>query len=868
MKTFRLLLFRIAACMFVAFCVVPRITAQFVFVPDTSLRSALNEWVPGAVDASGYLDAGNPAVLAENTLTLNVDWTTVDLTGVDALTNLTSLTVLGRLYNVMQDNLVPSDSGTFSIPNWPGGLLSLKLDRGTWNVLPPFPVGLETLYIDAPGQAVMPMVPSGVTTLTVVDQTTLSAFPDIPTAVTYLSLTSRGNPFPTLPEGIGRLSLSGTPGVALPTFPNSVDSLYLERFDATSIAAWPSSAHTIIALQMTQVEQVAPFPVNLSNLRLQIFDSLQSIPAFPANLNRLSLLVLTTLDSLPSLPPSLHHFMLDVMPALRSLPVWPNGIEYIGLANLHVSEIPPFPSSLTFLYVNALDSVTCLPLLPQGLSELSIDAEILLGGTTPITCLPNFPPAVTLHWGELASTPQDPDMLCTSLNSSCDFLNPAATGTTYWDQNANGTRDASEPGYPYVTLHQQPGSAMHGVGGDGTYAWPMPIGDYTLSASPDNPYVQSIAPAQLALSFTVAGEVSTGNDFGVVLQPNVQDLRIDLTGPSGVPGFDTYGTITCENVGTMVVDATVTFQLDAVQSWVGATPTPSSVVGNTVTWDMLALQVGEARQIDLVAHTDSTIALGTPLVQTVEVAPVASDATPSDNMSTVNTEVIGSFDPNDKQVQPAALSSADVAAGNNELTYTIRFQNTGTWPAVKVRVVDTLSADLQWTTFRKISSSHDCTWELNGAGVLTFQFDPIDLSDSTNNEPRSHGFVKFAIKPATTLQLGMTVSNSADIFFDFNVPVRTPPAVFTVDDGTTVAETLPSAIQLYPNPVRDVLWVKLNTADQTSIQVFDAMGREHIRQNAASGEVLSVDVNGLAPGSYSLRCISDRGTWSATFLKQ
>lgn len=559
------------------------------------------------------------------------------------------------------------------------------------------------------------------------------------------------------------------------------------------------------------------------------------------------------------------------MPQIDTIPLWPNALQSIFLAApMPVQELPPFPAGLEILDINYLGQLACLPLLPAGLTTLYIDIDGNIPETSPtaINCLPNFPPGFTLYWNHLWETTQDPDMLCTSLNSSCPFLNPVATGTTYWDQNANGTRDAGEPGYPYVTLHQQPGSAMHGVAMDGSYAWPMPLGSYTVSASGNFPYVQSIAPAQHALSFTINGEVSTGNDFGVVLQPNVQDLRIDLTGPWGQPGFDSYATITCENVGTMAVDATVTFQLDAVQSWVSATPTPLSVVGNTITWDMLALQVGESRQIDLVVHTDSTVDVGTPLVQTAEVGPVASDATPSDNVSIVNTEVFASFDPNDKQVLPATLSSAEVAAGNDELAYTIRFQNTGTWPAVKVRVVDTLSTDLQWSTFRKISSSHACTWELNDAGVLTFQFDPIDLPDSISNEPRSHGFVKFAIKPATTLQLGMTVSNSADIYFDFNVPVRTAPAVFTVDDGNTVTETFPSTIKVYPNPVRDVLWVKLNTADQTSIQVFDAMGREHIRQHAASGEVLNVDVNGLAPGSYSLRCISERGTWSATFLKQ
>src|SRR5690606_10966155 len=145
-----------------------------------------------------------------------------------------------------------------------------------------------------------------------------------------------------------------------------------------------------------------------------------------------------------------------------------------------------------------------------------------------------------------------------------------------------------------------------------------------------------------------------------------------------------------------------------------------------------------------------------------------------------------------------------------------------------VVVIDTLSSDLQWNSFRKISSSHPCTWELSEAGVLTFRFEPINLPDSTNDEPHSHAFVKFAIKPSMTLQLGMAVANSADILFDFNEPVRTLPVVFTVEDGTGLVEGIRSTIQIYPNPVEEVLTLRLNATGNARIQVLDALGREHL----------------------------------------
>lgn len=866
--TFNNLLFRKISLALVTCCLVPLANAQLVPIPDTSLRTALNLWVPGCVDANGNLDTGSPSVLAQSSLVLTVDWTVVDLTGVDALSNLTSLTVQGRIYGDWLGDFYPSDSGTFSIPSWPSGLVSLKLDRGTWNVLPPFPSELDTLYIDAPGQAVMTTIPSGVTALTVIDQATLSAFPEIPATVTYVSLVSRGNPFPTLPEGIQRLSLRGGPGVALPVLPNSVDSLILMDFEATSVPAWPSSAHSISASSMPQVEQIAAFPAGLEYLELGFFFSLQSIPPFPVSLTTLNLFFCSSLESIPPFPTTVSDLTLGVLESLESLPAWPNGIENIRFFDTHVTEIPPFPAGLETLYLTGLDSLTCLPLLPQGLSDLAIDVEMLFGGSSSITCIPNFPPAFTLHWGDLFPTPQDPDLLCTSLNSSCPFLNPVATGTVYWDQNANGIRESGEPGYPYAVLHQQPGSAMHSVAADGSFAWPMPIGDYTLSASGTSPYVQSLSPAQYSLSLTTDGEVLSGNDFGVVLQPNVQDLRIDLAQLWSVPGFDGYGTITCENVGTIPVDATVTFQLDANLDWISGSPMPTSVNGNAITWSVPALHVGETRQLSFVVHTSETIPLGTAISSIAQIDPIGSDAAPDDNVDIANSEVVGPYDPNDKRVEPAALSPAEVSTGDQELNYTIRFQNTGNWPAVNVVVLDTLSQDLQWGTFRLVSSGHPCIWELSDEGVLSFHFDAINLPDSTNDEPHSHGFVKFAIKPNTTLQLGTSVDNSADIVFDFNAPVRTLPAVFTVENESGVAEAVGSMIQVYPNPADGLLNLRLNATGSARIQVLDALGREQVlRMTFADGSV-TLQVDDLAAGLYTLRCTTDGGIWSTKFLKR
>ncbi|WP_317173869.1 DUF7619 domain-containing protein [Pontibacter aquaedesilientis] len=137
--------------------------------------------------------------------------------------------------------------------------------------------------------------------------------------------------------------------------------------------------------------------------------------------------------------------------------------------------------------------------------------------------------------------------------------------------------------------------------------------------------------------------------------------------------------------------------------------------------------------------------------------------------------IIDSYDPNDKLVTPVGRTDQHYTPTNTALKYKIRFQNTGTDVAYRVVVVDTLSEHLDLSTLQVGSSSHKARFEVSGKGrpVLTWTFDNIMLPYSTTNEPGSHGYIQFSIKPKADLPEKTAVENFADIFFDFNSPIRT-----------------------------------------------------------------------------------------------
>jgi len=146
---------------------------------------------------------------------------------------------------------------------------------------------------------------------------------------------------------------------------------------------------------------------------------------------------------------------------------------------------------------------------------------------------------------------------------------------------------------------------------------------------------------------------------------------------------------------------------------------------------------------------------------------------PSDAVDNECLEIIGSWDPNDKQGFPLGVTDQHLILPNTPLEYLIRFQNTGTDTAFTVVVRDTLSQFFEVEGIRPGVASAAYEFEISNGNVLIFRFKNIKLVDSFTNEAASHGFVRFGINQKPDLAWDTEIQNSAAIFFDFNPPVIT-----------------------------------------------------------------------------------------------
>lgn len=361
-------------------------------------------------------------------------------------------------------------------------------------------------------------------------------------------------------------------------------------------------------------------------------------------------------------------------------------------------------------------------------------------------------------------------------------------------------------------------------------------------------------------------------NLGPSLPSNVLDLECAIGATSAVPGFTSIVFATVSNISERTSGpVTATMTLDPVMNYANAQPAPTSIVGNTVTWSLPALTAFEQVNLSVQATVPADPGLlGHQVIHTITALEDSAEWTLANNSRTARYHVVGSFDPNDKLVWPEG--HYDIMS-DTLLTYTIRFQNTGTAAAQNVVVVDTLPLDLDVSTFRMGAASHPYTFSITGNGILRVSFENIQLPDSTSDEVGSHGLFTFTIAPILPVTLGQTITNAADIYFDLNPPIRTPDATVVVTDASGISTmAAPERLTVFPVPSTQAITARMPSHQVPVIAwVIGVDGKRQRRTPQATNESGTVrfDIQDLVPGPYVLVLFDRAGHRSAArFIRE
>lgn len=468
----------------------------------------------------------------------------------------------------------------------------------------------------------------------------------------------------------------------------------------------------------------------------------------------------------------------------------------------------------------------------------------------------------------------------------------------FFDTNQNGMLDSAEFFYPHARVSVAP-NAMYShsnlVNGGTAY---LPYGTYEVAYDAAYSSNFDLTTAAGPQTVTLNGSnPSSYIEFGIYPNTAISLLDLNYYTPPTRCNDRINTNLILSNEGTTFAEGIYWFQNDDAIQDVGFDPTPDyNPEANLYGWDFSNLAPGhfieQSIQLNIPGPDDFPIGDFFNFSFNADFEDVNGAHTVLSSPYQLVMEC--SYDPNDKLVSPQFPEG--YALLDEELVYTIRFQNTGNATAYDLFVRDTLDANLDPTTFRMIHSSHmdKLQVSIEAERNVTFDFPNIFLPDSTANLEASQGYVMYAIRPIADLPEATIVENSAGIYFDLNPPVitnttvnilvstfdadedgyelwldcdETNPAINPgaedipgngidencdgIDEVSSTTESLSTFFEFFPNPTSSIVYLNNLSNDEMQLQLLDSYGRNIKRMQFFGSTTLSTA--SLSSGVYWIK---------------
>lgn len=450
------------------------------------------------------------------------------------------------------------------------------------------------------------------------------------------------------------------------------------------------------------------------------------------------------------------------------------------------------------------------------------------------------------QFGRISQKAKQNGLVNFEINSYCSFA-PGGnfyifSGETNFYQTQCGSQKLNTVPFTRFTISNWSVSGDFISNFRGLFSIPIQAGTHTITPILEHPDHFEVKPSSFTISFPSTSDTITQNfcitpKSTIFRQTNI--TVIPLTPPAR-PGFDASYKIVWENVGNQVESGTLNFTYDErLLDYVSATQTADQIADGIIKWNFNNLLPFEKREITVTLKVNRptdipAVNAGDKLYLTASIF---------DNIFTLENTVVGSYDPNDKTCLQGDRIHPDMIG--KYVDFLIRFENTGNYAAENVVVkdiIDTKTFDV--STLQITDASHEVYTRIEGNKV-EFIFENIQLPfDDANND----GYIAFRIKTLSSLSVGDSLKNLADIYFDYNFPIRTneTQSKFAFPVST---KDIPTDIRIYPNPVQNVLYIDTNES-WTKAEIFDISGRI-LRSISLYNQ--SVDVSGLESGTYFMR---------------
>ena len=187
---------------------------------------------------------------------------------------------------------------------------------------------------------------------------------------------------------------------------------------------------------------------------------------------------------------------------------------------------------------------------------------------------------------------------------------------------------------------------------------------------------------------------------------------------------------------------------------------------------------------------------------------------------------------------------------------------------MNIRVTDTLAANLDLSTFELIGYSHQNITKIVG-NELTVYFPTINLADSTTDLHGSEGYFQYRIKPIAGLPGGTIIHNAANIYFDYNAPIRTNTSANNFLLTLGMKEISNNDVSIYPNPAVSIFKIESLKYKIESIKIYNVLGETiDIGPLKIDNEPSTVDISKEAKGVYFVEVKTLNGVVRKKLVKE
>lgn len=359
--------------------------------------------------------------------------------------------------------------------------------------------------------------------------------------------------------------------------------------------------------------------------------------------------------------------------------------------------------------------------------------------------------------------------------------------------------------------------------------------------------------------------------LGISFDKQVNDVGIKTLSPFVFrPGFVTQIDLYLENLSYSDKLINVNINLDDKLLFINSSFLPYTISGNNLNYENIYVNGRDSKIISLILETDGNANIGDVIniSSNIELKNFI-DINLSNNTSILIDTIRGSFDPNDKCVYPTGNIEYNQNTVDQELLYTIRFQNTGNFPAEFVILRDTFENTLNLNSIDILSYSHQCQWQIKEGRVLEVKFLNINLPDSTVSEVLSQGYITFSIKLNENVDKGTVIANKASIYFDYNPPIVTERVITNIVELSSINSYLKPKISIVPNPSSNYIYLKGIASLNAMYEIFDMSGKVVAKGIVIPLEDTKIDINNLASGQYIIEISiqNSKEIFRSTFVK-